>query len=329
LHRTCENSAHCRLPEVFVGQVTELALLVPGGDGQLGSDLAALGARTGTVRAPGSSALDITSDTAVRAAVAELVESARSNGQYPVLVNAAAYTAVDAAETDEATAHLVNAHGPAILARTCAEFGVPMIHVSTDYVFAGDADHPYEPDDPTDPRSVYGHTKLAGEQAVLSETDRSWVVRTAWVYGAAGGNFVHTMVRLEGERDTLSVVDDQRGSPTWSADLAAGLLDLAAAIAEDRAPARVLHRTGGGETTWFGLARAVFEELGADPDRVRPCSTADFPRPAPRPAYSVLSDATWRAAGLVPALPWRPALAAFFDEHGTMPRKRNILSPGQ
>ncbi|HEX4702097.1 MAG TPA: dTDP-4-dehydrorhamnose reductase [Pseudonocardiaceae bacterium] len=307
-----------------MGHVTELALLVPGGHGQLGSDLAAAGVRTGTVRAPGSSALDITSDTAVRAAVADLAESARSNGQHPFVVNAAAYTAVDAAETDEATAHLVNAHGPATLARICAEFDVPMIHVSTDYVFAGDADRPYEPDDQTDPHSVYGHTKLAGEQAVLSATDRSWVVRTAWVYGAAGGNFVHTIVRLEGQRDTLSVVDDQRGSPTWSADLAAGLLDLATAVADDRAPAgRVLHRTGGGETTWFGLARAVFEELGADPDRVRPCTTQDFPRPAPRPAYSVLSDAAWRAAGLVPALPWRRALATFFDEHGTVPRKRD------
>jgi dTDP-4-dehydrorhamnose reductase len=308
-----------------VGEVTELALLVPGGRGQLGSDLAALGARTGTVRAPGSAELDITSDGAVRAAVGDLVDSARTTGRYPVLVNAAAYTKVDAAETDEAAAHLVNAHGPAVLARICAEFGVPMIHVSTDYVFAGDADRPYEPTDPTDPRSVYGHTKLAGEQAVLSATDRSWVVRTAWVYGAVGSNFVHTIARLESQRDTLSVVDDQRGSPTWSADLAAGLIDLATAIATDRAPAdRVLHRTGSGETTWCGLARAVFEELGADPDRVLPCTTDDFPRPAPRPAYSVLSDATWLAAGLVPALPWRPALATFFAAHDVTSKNRDI-----
>lgn len=300
-----------------MGEVTELALLVPGGRGQLGNDLATLGARLGTVSAPGSAELDITSDGGVRAAVAELVDSARSSGRRPVLVNAAAYTAVDAAETDEDTAHLVNAHGPAVLARVCAEAGVPMIQVSTDYVFAGDGDRPYEPDDPTGPRSVYGHTKLAGERAVLSATDRSWVVRTAWVYGATGGNFVKTMVKLESQRDTLSVVDDQRGTPTWSADLAAGLLDLAAAIAADRAPTRrVLHRTGGGETTWCGLARAVFEELGADPERVRPCTTADFPRPAPRPAYSVLSDAVWRSAGLVPAAPWREALATFFAERG-------------
>jgi dTDP-4-dehydrorhamnose reductase len=300
-----------------VGEITELALLVPGGHGQLGTDLAALGARVGTVRAPGSADLDITSDTAVRTAIANLVDDARIAGRQPIVVNAAAYTAVDAAETDEATAHLVNAHGPAVLAGACAAAGVPLIHVSTDYVFAGDADRPYEPDDPTDPRSVYGHTKLAGEQAVLTATDDAWIVRTAWVYGATGGNFVKTIVKLEGQRDTLSVVDDQRGSPTWSADLATGLLDLATAIAEGRAPTgRVLHRTGGGETTWFGLARAVFEELGADPARVHPCTTADFPRPAPRPAYSVLSDTTWLAAGLVPALPWRAALRTFFVKQG-------------
>jgi dTDP-4-dehydrorhamnose reductase len=304
-----------------VGEVTELALLVPGGSGQLGSDLAALGARTGTVSAPGSAELDITSDAAVRRAVSDLVDSTLGSGRHAVVVNAAAYTAVDAAETDEDAAHLVNAHGPAVLAAACAEFGVPLIQVSTDYVFPGDADKPYEPDDATGPHSVYGHTKLAGEQAVLSGTDRSWVVRTAWVYGARGSNFVKTMAKLEGQREKLSVVDDQRGTPTWSAQLAVGLVDLATAIAQDRAPRqRVLHRTDGGETTWFGLARAVFEELGADPERIQPCTTEDFPRPAPRPAYSVLSDAAWTDAGLVPARPWRESLAAFFAEHGSAVR---------
>ncbi len=302
-----------------MGEVTQLALLVPGGSGQLGSDLAMLGTRLGTVSAPGSAELDITSDAAVRSALKALVEGA--GPRQPIVINAAAYTAVDAAETDEDTAHLVNAHGPAVLARAAAEFGVPLVHVSTDYVFDGTAQRPYEPDDAVGPRSVYGHTKLAGEQAVLAETDASWVVRTAWVYGAVGNNFVKTMAKLEGQRDTLSVVDDQRGTPTWSADLAVGLLDLAVAIADGRAPARrTLHRTGAGETTWFGLARAVFEELGADPARVQPCTTADFPRPAPRPAYSVLSDAAWREAGLVAALPWRAALTTFFAEHGATPR---------
>lgn len=299
-----------------MGDVTELALLVPGGHGQLGSDLNTLGTQFGSVDAPGSAELDIADAAAVRARVAGLVDSARSSGRTPLLVNAAAYTAVDAAETDTETARRVNADGPAALAAASAEFGVPMIHVSTDYVFDGTADRPYRPDDEVSPRSVYGSTKLAGERAVLAGTDRSWIVRTAWVYGAVGNNFVKTIARLEGQRDTLSVVDDQRGTPTWSADLAAGLLDLATAIARDRAPARrVLHRTGAGETTWFGFARAIFQELGADPERVRPCTTAEFPRPAPRPAYSVLSDEAWLACGLIPAAQWRTALTTFFAEH--------------
>jgi dTDP-4-dehydrorhamnose reductase len=223
------------------------------------------------------------------------------------VVNAAAYTAVDAAETDEDTAHRVNAAGPAVLATALARHGGRLIHVSTDYVFAGDARRPYEVDDETGPKSAYGRTKLAGEQAVRElMPDASFVVRTAWVYGATGGNFVKTMARLERERDTVSVVDDQRGSPTWSADLAAGLIELAGSSA----PAGTYHCTNAGDTTWFGLTRAIFEELGADPARVLPTTTDAFPRPAPRPAYSVLSPDAWRSAGLTPMRHWRDALRA-------------------
>jgi dTDP-4-dehydrorhamnose reductase len=188
-----------------------------------------------------------------------------------------------------------------------------LVHVSTDYVFAGDATAPYEVDAQVAPRSAYGRSKLAGERAVRELLpDASYVVRTAWVYGAAGGNFVKTVARLEHSRDTIEVVDDQHGSPTWSADLAGGLV----ALARSAAPPGVYHCTNGGATTWYGLTRAVFEELGADPDRVRPTSTDRFPRPAPRPAYSVLSSAGWVAAGL-PALPdWRDALARAFAEVG-------------
>jgi dTDP-4-dehydrorhamnose reductase len=186
-----------------------------------------------------------------------------------------------------------------------------MIHVSTDYVFPGDAGRPYEVDDPTGPRSVYGATKLAGEHAVLAAHPDASVVRTAWVYGATGGNFVKTMAKLEAAHDTITVVDDQRGSPTWSADLARGLLELAV----HGAPGGVLHATGAGETTWCGLARAVFTELGADPGRVLPTTTDAYPRPAPRPAYSVLSDRAWRSAGLTPLPDWREALATAFREH--------------
>ena len=291
-----------------------LSLLVPGGHGQLGRELAA---RAEVVRAPGSAELDVTNAGAVVEAVKTFASAAEENGHRPVVVNAAAYNAVDAAETDGTRAFAVNGDGPRLLAAACAATNVPLIHVSTDYVFPGDGDRPYETTDPVRPASVYGTTKVAGETAVLGSGARAWVVRTAWVYGAHGGNFVKTMAKLAAARDTVSVVDDQRGSPTWTGDLAEGLLALASRVVTDEAPAeRVLHCTGGGETTWFGFARAVFEELGLDPDRVRPCTTADFPRPAPRPAYSVLSDRAWREAGLPPMRPWRAALAAAFTEHG-------------
>lgn len=276
-----------------------MRLLVPGGRGQLGSDVAAHARAAGhQVSAPGSAELDITDATAVNAAVATLDVGG-------VVLNCAAYTAVDAAEGEPDAAAAVNETGPRLLAQACTRHGVRLVHVSTDYVFPGDADIPYEPGDPTGPNSVYGRTKLAGEQAVLATLPDAHVVRTAWVYGAHGANFVATMVRLERERETLSVVDDQRGSPTFAADLAAGLLELAARA---DVPGGVLHATNGGSTTWCGFARAIFLELGADPCRVQPCSTADFPRPAPRPAYSVLSDRAWRATGLTPLRPWRDAL---------------------
>jgi dTDP-4-dehydrorhamnose reductase len=291
-----------------------LSILVPGGHGQLGRELAE---RASVVRAPGSAELDITNAGAVIEAVSTLAESAAGEGHSPVVVNAAAYNAVDAAETDATRAYAVNADGPRLLAAACAAANVPLVHVSTDYVFPGDGDRPYETDDPVRPRSAYGTTKAAGEDAVLGSGARAWVVRTAWVYGAFGGNFVKTMARLAATRDTVSVVDDQRGSPTWTGDLADGLLALASSVASGDGPtSRILHCAGGGETTWFGFAQAVFEELGLDPARVHPCTTAEFPRPAPRPAYSVLSDRAWREAGLPPMRPWREALATAFAEHG-------------
>ncbi|GGP70115.1 dTDP-4-dehydrorhamnose reductase [Saccharothrix coeruleofusca] len=290
-----------------------LALLVPGGRGQLGHDLVAVAPSEGLVHAPSSAELDITDAQAVSDAVASFACAARDDSLRPVVVNAAAYTAVDAAESDEDRAFLVNAKGPELLAAACREHDVPLLHVSTDYVFPGDGTRPYEPDDETGPRSAYGRTKLAGEQRVLACWERSWVVRTAWVYGAGGPNFVKTMARLANERDQLSVVDDQIGSPTWALDLAGGLVELAALVAARRGPARrVLHATGGGETTWCGFAKAVFAELGLDPERVKPCGTADFPRPAPRPAYSVLSGRAWQEAGLTPLRPWREALSTAF-----------------
>jgi len=296
-----------------------LSLLVPGGNGQLGRELAA---RAATVRAPGAAELDITNAGAVVEAVKVLAESAAAADLSPVVLNAAAYNAVDDAEADATRAFAVNGDGPRLLAAACAAHGVPLVHVSTDYVFPGDGDRPYDTTDVVRPRSAYGATKVAGEVAVLGSGARAWVVRTAWVYGAYGNNFVKTMARLSAERDSLSIVDDQRGCPTWTGDLAAGLLELAERIVGPSAPAEhLLHCTGGGDTTWYGFAGAVFEELGLDPARVRPCKSDEFPRPAPRPSYSVLSDRAWRAAGLTPMRPWREALSAAFAEHGEHFRK--------
>lgn len=281
-----------------------MKLLITAAGGQLGTDLVRVGGDHEVV-ALTRAELDVTDPAAVEKAVVDV--------RPDVVLNAAAYTAVDAAETDEATAALVNAEAPAHLARVCALHDAGLVHVSTDYVFDGAADRPYEVDAPTGPTSAYGRTKLAGEQAVRSLLpERSWVVRTAWVYGESGGNFVRTMVKLAGIKDTLDVVDDQRGSPTWSRDLAAGLLALAAA----RPAPGIYHCTNAGETTWYGLARAVFTEIGADPERVRPTTTDRFPRPAPRPAYSVLSGAAWTGAGLPAPRLWRDALHAAFAEVG-------------
>jgi dTDP-4-dehydrorhamnose reductase len=271
--------------------------LVTGGGGQLGTHAAALlGNRAVVLSRPD---LDITDPGAVERVIAE--------HRPDVVLNAAAYTAVDAAETDEPGAALVNETGPRLLAEALARHGGRLIHVSTDYVFAGDATRPYEPDDPTGPRTAYGRTKLAGERAVRAALpDRSHVVRTAWVYGGPSANFVDTMLRLERERDTVDVVADQTGSPTWVRDVAAALIELGDAAP----PAGVLHYANGGQASWFELARAVFRLAGADPDRVHPTTSAAFVRPAPRPAWSVLSARSWTAAGLSAPRPWPEALAA-------------------
>ncbi len=297
------------------------AFLVTGMGGQLSTDFVDVARPLGqTVFCRGLTIdeLDITDPFAVKDTVDEWCRVVRSDSpdHRVVVINAAAYTAVDAAETDEETAYAVNATAPALLAQACAANGAQLIHVSTDYVFPGDrvGGPPYDVDDEPAPTSAYGRTKLAGELAVRELLpDASWVVRTAWVYGVTGKNFVKTMARLEQERDTLTVVADQHGSPTWSRDLARALW----ALARENPPAGTFHCTGGGETTWHGFAQAIFEELGADPARVQSISTADYPVPAPRPAYSVLSPRAWEAAGL-PAMPgWRESLTEAFRLYGS------------
>jgi len=279
--------------------VTEsLQVLVTGADGMLAHDIMpALRAAGHVVTAAGRADLDVTDpDECIAAAAGR-----------DLVVNCAAWTRVDDAESHEPEAFSVNALGAANVARGAAHAGARLVHVSTDYVFDGQADVPYAAEHPPSPRSAYGRTKLAGEWAVRALCADCWVVRTAWLYGAGGPNFVATMLRLAGERDVLDVVDDQRGQPTWTKDLA----DLLVRLVDADAPAGTYHGTSSGETTWHGLTRAIFAERGLDPERVRPTTTDSFPRPAPRPAYSVLSHASLEAAGVAPIRDWRSGLSDF------------------
>lgn len=299
-------------------------ILVTGGRGQLGHAL------SGVADAPGRDGLDITDPASISAALDRFSPE--------VVINAAAYTDVDGAEADEAGARAINAVGAEALAAACRDRGIRMVHISTDYVFSGEipgggdpATAPaLEPTDPTAPTTAYGRTKLAGERAVLASHPGATIIRTAWLYtgphreflGLSGSDFVATMVRLERQRDTLNVVDDQWGSPTYTQALAGGLLEMLAAEKAGRVDTRglTLHAAGGGRATWWELAREVFSWYGADPERVRPCSSDEFPRPAPRPAFSVLSDASWQAAGLSPLPDWRADLARAIAEHARVAR---------
>jgi len=275
--------------------VTGMRVLVTGASGMLGHDLrAALHGRD--VTALGRGELDITDPAAARRAVAG----------HDVVINAAAYTRVDDAEADEDAAYAVNAVGPENLATAASELGARLIHLSTDYVFDGEAHEPYPEDAPTAPRSAYGRTKAAGERlARAAHPSGTSIVRTAWLYGEHGSNFARTMLRLARERDTWAVVDDQFGQPTWSRDLAHRIVEM---IDLD-APAGIYHGTNSGSTSWFGFAQEILRDAGLDPDRITRTDSAAFTRPAPRPAYSVLGHAGWSRAGLAPLRPWDQALA--------------------
>jgi len=272
--------------------------LITGAAGMLGRDLVeALAGRD--VVALSRAELDITDAAAVASAVAGI----------DVVFNCAAYTAVDAAETDEETARLVNAVGPATLAEATAATGAKLVQISTDYVFQGSATTPYPEDEPRDPLNAYGRTKAGGEEAVLGLNPAGgYVVRTAWLYGKHGANFPATMLRLgrDPERESVSVVEDQVGQPTWTADLARQLVLLA----DSDAPAGIYHGTNSGQGSWFDFAQATFQEAGLDPAKVKPTDSSQFVRPAPRPAYSVLGHDAWSRAGLEPMRDWRAALHA-------------------
>jgi dTDP-4-dehydrorhamnose reductase len=271
-----------------------MRLLITGAAGMLGRDVAAAAARSGhEVVALARAKLDVTDPAAIQTGVADAAPDA--------IVNCAAWTDVDGAEADEAAATRVNGDAAGHLAAA----GPFLVHVSSDYVFDGRGDKPYEEDDPVGPLSAYGRSKLAGERAVRAADPAHAIVRSSWLFGAGGRNFVDTMLRLGAERSELRVVDDQVGCPTFTGHLATALVT----IAEQRTGG-ILHVAGGGACSWFELARATFEESGGGP-RVEPCTTEEFPRPAPRPAYSVLGS-TRADAPVLP--PWRDGLRAYLRE---------------
>ncbi|MCI9882881.1 dTDP-4-dehydrorhamnose reductase [Methylobacterium goesingense] len=286
-------------------------ILILGGAGQVGTALQAPALWDAGTRlhAPSRTALDVTDAAAIAAAL-----GARP---YAAVVNAAAYTAVDRAESEIAAAWSLNAVAPALLAAATARAGIPLVHVSTDYVFDGRTEAPCTPDRPVNPQSVYGASKAAGEIAVRSANPRHAIIRTAWVVSPHRGNFVKTMLRLANERERLSVVDDQHGSPTSAGDLAAGLAQIAQALARDPgAPTGTHHFVNAGATTWCGFARAIVAgaaRRGARSVPVDAIPTSAFPTPARRPAHSVLSTASLTAAyGLRPR-PWAEALDDILD----------------
>lgn len=280
--------------------------IITGASGQVGTALMRLAGEAGIpVAAVGHAELGLDD--------AEGVATHPAFRDAPVVINLAAHTAVDRAESEPGAAYAVNRDGPANLALRCRREGAHLIHVSTDYVFGpGVPRRPLRPDDPTGPDTVYGASKLAGERAILdlaADGLSATIVRTAWVYTGPrwpGGDFATAMLRLLADPDReIRVVDDQHGNPTYAPHLAAGLLQLAS----DPVPG-ILHATGGGATTWCGLARAIAEEAGHDPARIGACATADFPRPAPRPEWSVLDGSSWASVGLDPLPEWRAGVRA-------------------
>lgn len=267
--------------------------LVTGSTGMLGTDFVDLLRRRGyDIRGTTRASADLGDPDVVR----ELVEG------FDVVVNCAAWTAVDDAETHEAEALTTNAVVPDLLARAVAETGGLLVHLSTDYVFDGQASSPYAEDARTAPASAYGRTKAAGEEAVRAALpDRHLVVRTAWLYGAHGGCFPRTIARVAREQGEVSVVDDQVGQPTWTVDVA----DLVVRLVDAAVPAGTYHATSSGQCSWFDFAREVVAAAGLDAAIVKPTTSDSFVRPAPRPAYSVLGHDALVAHSVAPIGDWR------------------------
>ncbi|WP_099332623.1 dTDP-4-dehydrorhamnose reductase [Actinomyces minihominis] len=271
-----------------------MAWLVAGGYGMLAQDVCAeLTARGVGFDAPDRDRLDITSPEEIEAFFEEMKPE--------VVVNCAAYTAVDPAEENEGLAFTLNAVAPQYLARAAAKRGIPLVQISTDYVFSGTSPIPYAEDDAAHPLGAYGRTKAAGEWAVRADHPSSYIVRTAWLYGAGGPCFPKTLARVLKQNGTANVVDDQHGQPTWTKDVARIIVDLVT----KQAPFGIYHATSEGEATWYDFTRAIAAEVGVSEDEVHPVSTKDFPRPAPRPEWSLLAHGAYEGTGVEPIGPWQ------------------------
>jgi dTDP-4-dehydrorhamnose reductase len=283
-----------------------MTILVFGRTGQVATELIRSAARRGVdMTALGRDRADLGDPATCAAAIASVVPD--------VVINAAAYTAVDAAETDADMARLINAAAPSAMARACASAEVPFLHISTDYVFDGSSTRTWVEDDPTGPLGIYGATKLEAEERIAATGGAHVILRTAWVFSAHGKNFVKTMLRLGAERDSLSVVDDQRGGPTPAADIADALLDIAAAFRAGHGHSGVFHFAGAPAASWADFAEAIFDMAGMSPKLMR-IPTSAYPTLAIRPANSVL-DCRKIAADYGIAQPdWRIGLAAVIRE---------------
>jgi len=283
-------------------------ILLTGIDGQLGQELQRILSPIGEVIGVGRQAMDLAQPDSIRQVIGEVKPD--------LMVNAAAYTAVDKAQTETELARLINANAPTIMATELERTGGALIHVSTDYVFDGGKNTPYIESDSPNPLSVYGQSKLAGEEGIQNASSRYIILRTAWVYGVYGkSNFVKTMLKLGAERDEIRVVADQVGSPTWTYDLSWAISTLGEKLTSDPTQistlAGIYHFTNSGVASWYDFAVAIFEEakqvgFPLKVQRVVPITTKDYPTPAQRPAYSVLSTAKISAVlGTHPPHWWR------------------------
>ncbi|KPV60382.1 dTDP-4-dehydrorhamnose reductase [Paenibacillus sp. A3] len=276
-----------------------MRIFVTGASGQLGTDLIDLFKETGfEVFGTSSKNLDITDRKAVECVISEKCPD--------IIVHSAAYTKVDQAEQDMDEAYAVNAYGTRNIAMAAQNCSAKLIYISTDYVFDGTSQVPYNEFSPTSPQSVYGKSKLAGEQFVRQWIPKHYIIRTSWLFGKHGSNFVNTMLKLAGERAQLNVVHDQFGSPTYTADLAEFVLQLL-----DKELYGTYHASNTGVCSWYEFSKEIFQQAGLQHVQVNPVSTSEFPRPAPRPSYSVMDHMAIRVNGLKDLRHWKEALSAF------------------